>query len=304
MGLRKDRMLAACAVLALTGAGARAATFADIDALLQARCVMCHNGAVAPLGLRLDSLEGLLAGSQNGPVVKAGDPAGSELLRRLTGESSPRMPMTGPPFLSEAEIALFRDWIVAGMPEGEAPAAGGAAPAGPAMPGPGDPVTYAHVAPLLAVRCAKCHAQRGLMGPAPEGYRLTSWEETVSVVDRARVVPGQPDASELVRRIRGQARPRMPLDGPPYLSEEEIRLVERWIQQGAPDARGVAAAPAAGARVRLHGMLQAGRRLDELPLLFTSRTRRDDSPAPGDYVEVRGRIGADGSVIVERIRAR
>jgi len=51
-------------------------------------------------------------------------------------------------------------------------------------------------------------------------------------------------------------------------------------------------------------MLQAGRRLDELPLLFTSRTRRDDSPAPGDYVEVRGRIGADGSVIVERIRAR
>lgn len=304
MGLGEFKILAVGAALALTGTGTRAASFPDVDALLQSRCVMCHNGAVAPLGLRLDSLEGLLAGSQNGPVVKAGDPAGSELLRRLTGESTPRMPMTGPPFLNEAEIALFRDWIVAGMPGGEQNLAGGTETELPALPGPGDPVTYAHVAPLLALRCAKCHAQRGLMGPAPEGYRLTSWEETVSLADRARVVPGRPDASELVRRIRGQARPRMPLDGPPYLSEEEIGLIERWIEQGAPDAQGLAAAPATGARVRLHGTLEPGPRLDGLPLVFTPRTRRDDSPAPGDYVRVRGRIDADGSVLVERIRER
>ena len=37
------------------------------------------------------------------------------------------------------------------------------------------------------------------------------------------MVPGKPEASELVRRIRGQAHPRMPFDGPPYLSDDEIR---------------------------------------------------------------------------------
>ena len=47
------------------------------------------------------------------------------------------------------------------------------------------------------------------------------------------VKAGDPNASELVRRIRGQARPRMPLDGPPYLSIDEIRLIEDWIAQGA-----------------------------------------------------------------------
>ena len=90
-------------------------TFAELAPILQARCTICHTGATAPLGLRLDSLEGVLAGSQRGPVVKAGDPAGSELLLRLRGERQPRMPMTGPPFLSEPEIALFERWVAAGL---------------------------------------------------------------------------------------------------------------------------------------------------------------------------------------------
>ena len=51
--------------------------------------------------------------------------------------------------------------------------------------------------------------------------------------ERARVVPGNPVASELVRRIRGQARPRMPYDGPPYLTDAEIDLIVAWIEQGA-----------------------------------------------------------------------
>jgi hypothetical protein len=52
------------------------------------------------------------------------------------------------------------------------------------------------------------------------------------------VVPGHPEASELVRRIRGQALPRMPFDGPPYLSEADIALIVAWIRQGARDAAG------------------------------------------------------------------
>ncbi len=76
--------------------------------------MLCHRGDAAPLGLRLDGFEGLMAGSERGPVVAPGDPDTSELMRRLEGRSLPRMPLTGPPFLDDAQIALVREWIAAG----------------------------------------------------------------------------------------------------------------------------------------------------------------------------------------------
>lgn len=284
-----------------TGQPVDAPTYADLAPTLAERCTLCHGGAAAAAGLRLDSHEAVLKGSARGPVVKAGDPAGSELIRRLKGISQPRMPMTGPPFLSDAEIARFERWVAGGLPAGRPAVA--SAPA-PRMPGPGEPVTYLHVAPLLAKRCAKCHADNGVMGPAPEGYRLTSYASTLAAADRARIVPGRPAASELLRRVRGQARPRMPLDGPPYLDEDQIRLLQTWIAQGARDADGQPAALPTDANVRLHGTLGAGWQLDELPLILTPSTRVDKRTAPGLYTEVRGRIGADGQLIVDRVRGR
>ena len=266
---------------------------------------MCHSGDAAPLGLRLDSFESLMKGSQKGPVVRPGDATGSELIRRLKGQSQPRMPMTGPPFLSNAEIARFERWIAAGAPRGDAaPAAAAAAAPAPLRPAPGEAVTWAHVAPIFATRCAKCHAERGLMGGPPEGYKLTTLDSALDASERARVVPGRPAASELVRRLRGQARPRMPFDGPPYLAEDQIRLIEDWVSQGARDALGRSAAVPAGAAVRLHGTLDANGRLDGLELAIGPRTRIDKSPSRGSYVELRGRLDAAGGVGVERLRAR
>jgi mono/diheme cytochrome c family protein len=264
---------------------------------------MCHSGTGAPLGLHLDSLEGLLKGSRNGPVVKAGDPAGSELIRRLKGSSQPRMPMTGPPFLSDEEIALFERWIYAGLPPALA-AAKAKAPESPAPPEPGTAATYADVATLFAARCVKCHAEKGLMGPAPEGYRLTSHAEAISTVDRARIVPGNPEASEIIRRLRGQSLPRMPFDGPPFLSDEEIGQVTEWIKQGARSVEGTPAPVPTGARVRLQGRLAGQWQLDDLPLIVTDATRFDKSPRTGDFVEVRGIIDGAGAVVAERIRPR
>lgn len=71
------------------------------------------------------------------------------------------------------------------------------------------------------------------MGALPEGYLLSSYAATLASGERARVVPGNPAASELVRRIRGQARPHMPYDGPPYITDAEIDLIVAWIEQGA-----------------------------------------------------------------------
>jgi mono/diheme cytochrome c family protein len=279
----------------------------DIAPILAGRCVMCHQGPAAPLQLRLDSLDALKAGSKNGPVIVSGDPESSELIQRLKGTSLPRMPMTGPPFLSDDEIAVFEQWITQGLQPG-----GPETTASVATPSPGTepvaaaagPVTYQQVAVIFATRCAKCHTESGLMGPAPEGYRLTSYADTVSAADRLRIVPGNPAASELMRRIRGQAKPRMPFDGPPYLSESEIEIIEQWIRDGARDTSGNPAPAATGQRIRLHGTLDSAGRLDGLELIFSTETRRDDRTGAGDYVRIRGKIDEAGYVVVERIQER
>ena len=301
----KPLALALMLIAALPSARAQAEpTYSDVAPLLQQRCVMCHSGGTPAAGLRLDSLQAILEGSARGKVVTAGAPNDSELLRRIRGESLPRMPMTGPPFLSAGEIETIERWIAGGLQAGEAGGARTAVAAPPPRPKAGEKVTYVHVAPIFATRCAKCHSENGLMGPAPEGYRLTSYQSTLAPADRVRVVPGNPAASELLRRIRGQSRERMPLDGPPYLDAEEIRLIEDWIAQGAANAEGSPAPLPVGARVRLHGRLSAMNRLDDLEFVIGAHTRIDKNPRPGDYVQLRGRIDSAGRVIVERLRRR
>ncbi len=92
-------------------------TFAQVSQILKARCAVCHSGAAAQSGLRLDSLDGVLAGSSRGLVALPGDARRSELVRRIRGHSLPRMPLEGAP-LSEREIVLIESWIGAGMPRG------------------------------------------------------------------------------------------------------------------------------------------------------------------------------------------
>ena len=290
------------AAIALVSSTVVVATdFSDIDQVLQARCVICHAGPAAPLGLRLDSRDGLLTGSSRGAIVAAGDPGNSELIKRLKGTSLPRMPMTGPPYLADGEVALFEQWILDGMRSGAVSEPSVSAPTPRAVAGP---VRYDQVAPIFATRCVKCHTEKGLMGGPPEGYRLASYADTISTADRVRVVPGSPAASELLRRIRGQALPKMPFEGPPFLSDDEIALIEQWIADGARDSAGSPAPIPVGSRVRLHGRLVSSNRLDDLTLVITRSTRMDKSPGPGDYVEVRGTLDADGRVVVDRMRPR
>ncbi len=278
-------------------------TWATLAPLLAERCVMCHNASAAAAGLRLDSLDGLKKGSTRGPVVQAGNPAGSEIVRRVKGSSLPRMPMTGPPWLADADVARLERWISAGLPEGTPTAKADTAATTP-RPAPGQPVTWVHVAPLLATRCAQCHTDNGAMGPPPEGYRLTSYEATLSTADRVRVVPGQPAASELLRRVQGHSRPRMPYNGPPWLSAEDTQLIADWIAQGARNAQGQPAPVPVGAKVRLGGTLDAQGRLDGLPLHMAPGARLDKMPRAGEAAQVRGRVGEGGRVEVERVRGR
>lgn len=295
-------MRAALALFLMAGAASaqEAPDFAQVGALFQERCVVCHSGSDAPLGLHLDSHAGVMAGSENGPVVVAGDMA-SPLLQRLRGEAEPRMPLDGPPFLSEAEIALVSDWVAAGMPEGTATFA--ALPER-VRPAPGEDVLWPDVEPIFLKVCAKCHSDNSKVGGPPEGLRLDSYEHALAADERVAVVPGNPEMSEIWRRVTGLSDPRMPFDGPPWLPEDDIRLIRDWIAQGARAADGTPAPLPVGARVRLRGEVTGENEIDGARFTVDGGTRLDDVPGIGGKAEMRGEVQPDGSILATRYRGR
>lgn len=280
-----------------------------VQELFASHCTLCHSGPAASLGLNLDRREAVLAGSSKGPVVVPGNPGDSELVRRLRGQSLPRMPLTGPPYLDEDAISLVESWIASLEPVGEtSPAKSPAPESAVAGPPPSDQKVISDPAAaavaLLVQRCAVCHSPQGKMGPAPEGFIATSYASLLDARERAWIVPGRPLASELLRRIQGLSLPRMPFDGPPYLNDTEISVIESWITAGAPNSDGLNAPLPVGARVRLGGTLTGQWLLDGLPLHVDAQSRIRENFRPGQRVQVRGWLDSAGNIRVDRIRAR
>ena len=86
------------------------------------------------------------------------------------------------------------------------------------------------IRPILSAHCYECHGPDAAHRKAD--LRLDSGEGTLGKV----VVAGRPEESELVARIRHpRAEERMP---PPSfrnpLSQEQIRTLVRWVEEGAP----------------------------------------------------------------------
>lgn len=283
----------------------------QVNSILQQHCIMCHKGPQAAGNLRLDSYAGLMAGGSKGPAVVPKSPEKSELLRRIRGDSQPRMPMNGPPWLTEEEISTIEQWIATGAldaPIGEnqsAPPQKEAkqekdSPAGEPMAAA--PIRYTDVAPIFQKRCVRCHMAQGSPGAPPEGIRLDNYTAILAARERPIVIPGYPEISLLFRTIKGVSLPRMPMDGPPYLDDQDTEKISRWIAQGARSAEGKAAAVPVGTKIRLTGTLTGRWALDGVALAVDSGTRMDKNPAPGNSVEVRAVVQADGSLRAVRIK--
>src|SRR5689334_18553353 len=92
--------------LAICVFGAFAAYAADpsqATAILEQRCLKCHNASAKMSGLSLETSGDARAGGLHGPAIVPGKPEESLLLRMITGDK-PRMPMQSAP-LSAAEVA-------------------------------------------------------------------------------------------------------------------------------------------------------------------------------------------------------
>ena len=92
-----------------------------IEPILQERCVACHRGEKHKADLRLDSLEGLLRGGQDGTVIKPGQAKASLAVQRmlLPLDADDHMPPQDQPQPTAQEIALIEWWINAGAPATE-----------------------------------------------------------------------------------------------------------------------------------------------------------------------------------------
>jgi hypothetical protein len=105
---------------------------------------------------------------------------------------------------------------------------------------PGADVSFARdIRPLLTPRCTGCH------GPGGLGFEVARLDLTSYSALRAGgvtggsgiVVPGQPCESVLVQKI-GEGPPfgaRMPLSGPPFLTDAQQALIHDWIAEGASE---------------------------------------------------------------------
>jgi hypothetical protein len=92
---------------------------------------------------------------------------------------------------------------------------------------------------IFVPRCSGCHGS----GLAEAGLNLEPGSAHAALVNVAssgkqgaiRVIPGNPDGSYLIQKLRGDSGivgPRMPRSGP-FLTDDQINLIRQWIQDGA-----------------------------------------------------------------------
>ena len=80
--------------------------------VLADHCYSCHGPKKQSAGLRLDTVAGLKAGADNGPILVPGDPAKSRLVQSVKREGDFAMPPKTP--LPAEAVAAISEWVKAG----------------------------------------------------------------------------------------------------------------------------------------------------------------------------------------------
>jgi uncharacterized membrane protein len=279
--------------------------YVDVVApIVEKYCVGCHGTKKQKGKLRLDSIQAMLKGGEDGPAFVAGSSATSDLVKRirLPKDDDDRMPPEGKPGPTPDELAVIVFWIdrgasptlrvkdtlapangrkvleaaLVGTPKvhgavatknlpneetneppssassGEpAKSAPDEAPGKPApktagdaaekAPEVGEPTTTkpapadvsASGSPsgraVLTKRCEKCHGPSKKKG----GLRVDSVAALLAGgEDGPAVVPGDPEHSELIRRVRlpVSKKEHMPPKKEPQLGDSEVSALVAWIR--------------------------------------------------------------------------
>ena len=186
-------------------------TYQQLQPVLEAACSQCH-GAAPIKGLRVTTYEGLMAGSENGPVIVPGSPEESKIIAVLEGGHFAK--------LTDEQMAWLRQWIADGAPAGAAAeAAPTETPAAPA-----EPVSYEQIGPVLTQTCGACHGDA-----KAKGLRVTDYASLMKGSDSGPViVPGSPEESKIIAVLEGGHFAK--------LTDEQMAWLRQWIADGAPES--------------------------------------------------------------------
>ena len=79
----------------------------DVLPIIESRCINCHGGDRVEKGLNLKTYADMIAGSENGSVVTAGNASDSKLIELIVNQ---KMPKRGPK-LTPPQIQLITEWV-------------------------------------------------------------------------------------------------------------------------------------------------------------------------------------------------
>ena len=231
-------------------------------------CYDCHSIKKSKGKLRLDALEYMLKGGEEGPALVVGHPEKSEMIRRikLPASHDDAMPNKGKR-LTKKEIEILEVWVKQGAPWPSTALKSTASAAildqktelaenvdrfkdlgssedriihTSEVPAKAPEVLNANqlqelninVRTILAHNCYACHNATKTKG----GLRLDKKEFIFKGgEDGPILVAGNPEKSDMIRRVKlpfGHDD-AMPTKGK-RLSKEDVAMLEYWIQQGAP----------------------------------------------------------------------
>lgn len=189
----------------------------EVLPIFQAKCLSCHGEKGRKADLDLRSQASILKGGDSGPAVVPNKPLQSLLYEKVHQGA---MPPGKKNRLSEAEVAVIRRWIETG-----APSEASTAPA----------VTHHDVVPILLRRCTVCHGPR----VQENGLDLRTKAAMLKGGKSGPViVPGKPEKSLLIEKIRAGAMPplrRLVEVSIKPIEPAETEMLTRWIALGAPE---------------------------------------------------------------------
>jgi len=193
----------------------------DVAPIFTSACIGCHGNEKPKAGLDLSTPQGVVEGSESGPIIVAGNPDASRLFELVeTGEMPPKESAR----LSAEQIETIRNWIERGARFRERVDLSAK-------------VTEQRIAHLMLLRCAACHGGRrreGGLDLRTKAAMLTGGKSG------SAVVPGQPEASLIIKRIKaGEMPPRRQLVSVSVkpMEPSELKLLETWIRNGLPESR-------------------------------------------------------------------
>jgi mono/diheme cytochrome c family protein len=139
--------------------------------------------------------------------------------------------------LSSGIVAVAAAMMLAGC-------GGSSSPSTPSPTVSGPTFSQQIQAQILTPACVACHTDEGRtpagglnMKPGSAHANLVGVSST-GKAGATRVIAGNPSGSYLVQKLEGASDIvglRMPRNGPPFLTAEQIALIRLWIQNGAPN---------------------------------------------------------------------